>query len=65
MAVLRKLIKRTFTRALPLLAGLMIATNSQAFDAGTSDPNLREFDRLVNDTGGDNCRIEAALCHSL
>lgn len=28
-----------------------------AFDAGTTDPNLREFDRLVNDNG-DDCRIE-------
>ena len=58
MAVLRKLIKKIFTRALPLLTGLAIATTSQAFDAGTSDPNLRKFDSLVNGTGGDNCRIE-------
>ena len=58
MAVLRKLIKKIFTRALPLLTGLAIATTSQAFDAGPSDPNLRKFDSLVNGTGGDNCRIE-------
>ena len=52
------LFKKLLNRTLLSLTGLMVATASQAFDAGASDPNFREFDSLVGGTGSDTCRLE-------
>ena len=52
------LFKKLLNRTLLSLTGLMVATASQAFDAGASDPNFREFDSLVGGTGSDMCRLE-------